>query len=154
MDISCWTYFCGPDSGRPLNESFMMSLREHGIRSTCFNKANAGPLGVCFIIEFKQSVLDFIKSVALTSRRHLIAILHKDTANESAAWTLLQSGASDVLFWTRPGRVVQQLKARFERWLRIEDLLETAAKDRFRPRQKRDLARDAETDRGNRSFQR
>jgi transcriptional regulator with GAF, ATPase, and Fis domain len=110
-------------------ESFADSLRQHGIFSASFNKADAGTLGVCLIGVFNQSILDFIKSSDISGHRHLIAILHRESVNESAAWALLQSGASDVLFWTTPERVVKQLKARFERWLSIESLLETAAKE-------------------------
>lgn len=129
MDIRCWTCFWGRESGSLSEETFTNFLRRHGIFSTSFNKANAGPLGVCLIADLNQGTLDFIKSSGLSAHRHLIAILRSEIANESAAWTLLQSGASDVLFWTTPETVTQQLKARFQRWLRIEELLETAAKD-------------------------
>jgi transcriptional regulator with GAF, ATPase, and Fis domain len=39
------------------------------------------------------------------------------------SWTLLQTGASDVLSWEQPAHAAREIVARLERWQEIDDII-------------------------------
>ena len=127
MDISCWTYFWGAASALA-KEALMQGFRQHGITPTKLIQNHPGRLGVCFASEVTQEFREFIVSTSAGGSDHIIAVVRlQGPASDAAAWDLLELGASDVLVWTEPDNVVEQIRARFERWLAIEDLLESEA---------------------------
>jgi transcriptional regulator with GAF, ATPase, and Fis domain len=44
--------------------------------------------------------------------------------NGIPSWDLLQAGASDVLAWSAPDQIARQVRARFERWSLVDQLIE------------------------------
>jgi transcriptional regulator with GAF, ATPase, and Fis domain len=123
MDIICWAHFHGKDTGA-IEQILTKSLQKHGILVTSLDRCEPNGLGICFVSEISPDIHDLFQTASNSGFKQVIAIIgSKARSAASAACELLQAGASDVLVWSDPDSVGQQIRARFERWRRIEALL-------------------------------
>jgi transcriptional regulator with GAF, ATPase, and Fis domain len=68
----------------------------------------------------------FLRNVSRGGRERILVLVDAvGSQNGVSGWDLLQAGASDVLTWSDPDELAQQIRARFERWLTVDQLLET-----------------------------
>jgi transcriptional regulator with GAF, ATPase, and Fis domain len=126
MMISCWAHIA-PDVPAPAARDLMAALREHGIGTILGPAINMVGPGVCLAVRITSELRDFLRSASEFGDNRIIAISMDRALSGDAAWDLLSCGASDVLFFTTPEGVVEQVKSRFQRWLAIEHLLDDAA---------------------------
>jgi len=123
MEIICWTYFSEKNNSG-IDKIIAEHLKKEGITVTSFCKRELCRFGLCFASELSSEINDIVSSAQHAGDKQIIAIIDAKTrSSASAAWELLHSGASDVLVWTDPGSLAQQIRARFERWLQVEALL-------------------------------
>lgn len=125
MNIDCWVQFWG-QAPRQEEEAFTKELVRHGVKPEPLNQDAPSGTGVCVFSEATPEFRDFIRTVSRAGRERIIAVA--DSAgllNGVVGWDLLQAGASDVLVWSDPDKVAQQVQARFKRWLAVDQLMET-----------------------------
>jgi len=123
MEILCWVYFCGKDNSE-IDKIIVEHLEKEGITVTSLCKHESCRFGICFASELSSEIYAVLNSDHNADDKQIIAIIDAKTqSSASAAWELLHSGASDVLVRTDPGRLAQQIRARFDRWLQVEELL-------------------------------
>jgi transcriptional regulator with GAF, ATPase, and Fis domain len=68
----------------------------------------------------------FLRNVSCGGRERILVLVDSvESQNGVSGWDLLQTGASDVLIWSDPDELAQQIRARFERWLTVDQLLAT-----------------------------
>jgi len=68
----------------------------------------------------------FLQNVSRGGHERILVLADSvGSQNGVSGWELLQAGASDVLIWSNPDEIAQQVRARFERWLTVDQLLET-----------------------------
>ena len=60
------------------------------------------------------------------NERVLVIPISNAIIDGSRAWDLLRAGASDVLVWTSAPDMADRIKARFQRWSAIDELLQSA----------------------------
>jgi transcriptional regulator with GAF, ATPase, and Fis domain len=128
MKIHCWAFSHGRDSAS-LKVNIVERLQAQGVDVAEFERREARGLGFCVASEISPQLHHAVQSANQAGAKQIIVVVGLDIAAGATvathAWELLQSGASDVLAWTDAEGVVRQIRARFERWLGIEALLES-----------------------------
>jgi len=131
MNVECWVHSWGQESRQQQNV-FADRLAKLGVTLKLLNENNPSGAGVCVCKEATPEFQNFLQTVSRAGRERVIAIA--DSAgllNGVSGWDLLRSGASDVLGWSDPDRVARQVHARFERWLAVDQLMETSTVANF-----------------------
>jgi transcriptional regulator with GAF, ATPase, and Fis domain len=126
MKISCWVHIA-LDVPAPAAHDLMAALRGQDVAAIPGPAINTAGPGVCLAAEITTELRDFLRSASEFRDNRSIVILTGQDLSSDAAWDLLRCGASDVLFFTNPECVAEQVKFRFQRWLAIERLLDDEA---------------------------
>ena len=122
MDIECWVHSWG-EASEEKQDLLREALVRQGVQAEPFDGDTPGRPGACICGEITSELRDFIQAVSGAGR--VIAIAEsRHCPNGTGDWVLLRAGASDVLVWSDPDQVARQIKARFERWLSVEQLME------------------------------
>jgi transcriptional regulator with GAF, ATPase, and Fis domain len=125
MDISCWVYSFTQDS-RHRQDALAETLAQHGIILEQLTQDGPSVPGVCICSEVTPELCTFLRNVSRAGRERILVLVDSMGAqNGVSGWALLQAGASDVLTWSDPAELAQQVRARFKRWLTVDQLLET-----------------------------
>jgi transcriptional regulator with GAF, ATPase, and Fis domain len=123
MEIKCWLCNKGKDEKR---RSLVEGLKRNGIQPEPPCEGSDPPFGICFFDMADADLIQFIHDNSRCGRSRLIAIVDTEGSRmNGGSWSLLQAGASDVLAWTDPDELARQVKARFERWLAIDEVIES-----------------------------
>jgi transcriptional regulator with GAF, ATPase, and Fis domain len=124
MEIFCWICSCGEIAGEK-PQLLKQALISQGVKSD-FLQSGLDASSCVYL--FSEITLDLQRRLQVASRgglERVIAIAESerpDRANEY--WDLLRAGASDILVWSNPDLIACEIKARFERWRSIEQLME------------------------------
>jgi transcriptional regulator with GAF, ATPase, and Fis domain len=81
--------------------------------------------GILCISQVSDDACKFLRELTQSGRRVLTIQTDGVAADTSVIWQLLQAGASDVLVWSPAADTVERIKARFERWNAIDDLIQS-----------------------------
>ncbi|MBB3660009.1 transcriptional regulator with GAF, ATPase, and Fis domain [Rhizobium sp. BK650] len=119
MKANCWVEYSG-EIADDLKTQITAALAAEGIVTTA-DGADAGSLGLHFVAPpLEDGRLRFRRDTD-----HVIAVvLASSGLSETEGWSLLRAGAADVIYWSDPGRVASQIKARIQRKLSIDRLFE------------------------------
>ncbi len=119
-----WRNFHGRNPG--LSCSAIIALNEAGIHThTCDGDSPRGP-GLLFFDEI-TSLCHRIRELSCSGRERVLAVsLCQSSLTSEAIWGLLQSGASDVIAWDESATCVHDIALRLERWLAVDQLLDSA----------------------------
>jgi len=124
MDIDLWVHSWG-DASEEKNGLLREALVRQGVKAVPSPWDPPGKSGVCIYGEITPELRDFVQAMSGAGREPFIAIAEaRHCPNGTGDWDLLRAGASDVLVWSDPDQVARQIKARFERWLSVEQLME------------------------------
>jgi transcriptional regulator with GAF, ATPase, and Fis domain len=124
MDIVCWVHSWG-EASEEIQRFLSEALVRQGVKAEPLQGDMPGRPGACICGEITSELRDFVHDVSGAGRERVIAIAEsRHCPNGTGDWDLLRAGASDVLLWSDPDRVARQIKARFERWLSVEQLME------------------------------
>jgi transcriptional regulator with GAF, ATPase, and Fis domain len=124
MDICCWVHSSGvPSEEKP--DLLREMLVRKGVKVQPFQRDAPGRLGACVFGAITPELQDFVQAVSWGGQRCVIAIAaSRNWSNGTGDWDLLRAGVSDVLVWSDLDRITRQIKARFERWLSVEQVME------------------------------
>ncbi|MCI0537231.1 MAG: sigma 54-interacting transcriptional regulator [Verrucomicrobiales bacterium] len=123
MDIECWLH-SWEEASEEKQDQLREALVSEGVKAEPLHGGPPGKPGVCIFGEITTEVRDFVQAMSGAGREHFIAIAASGHCpNGTGDWDLLRAGASDVLVWSEPDRVARQIKARFERWLSVEQMM-------------------------------
>ena len=124
MDIDCWVHSWG-DGSEEKKDLLREALVRQGVKAEPSPWDRLRRPGVCIYGEITPELRDFVQAMSGAGRGRFIAIAEsRHCPNGTGDWDLLRAGASDVLVWSDPDQVARQIKARFERWLSVEQLME------------------------------
>jgi transcriptional regulator with GAF, ATPase, and Fis domain len=130
MEIRCWAHFA-ENAAEPFAKAISKHLEKEGVTIAPFGGGEKPPLGLIFVLDLGVGLPDVLSAaVADGSKQIVVVVGAKALAAGITAWDLLASGATDVLILSDPVKIARQIRARFERWLRIEELLQPED-DRF-----------------------
>ena len=126
MHIGCWMHsLCeAPEQDQDaLTVALTDALARQGVKADPFHGDTPVRLGVCVFSKKTPELNGFVQNASQAGQERVIAIAGPG-ASLNGHWDLLQAGASDVLVWSDPEQIALQIKARFERWLSVEQLME------------------------------
>jgi transcriptional regulator with GAF, ATPase, and Fis domain len=89
--------------------------------SVCDLQEPSGP-GILLFAGVTPSVCDLLRRVSHGGVERVLAV-SLSAVPLGGVWSLLQAGASDVLTWANSLECAATIKARFERWHAVDDLL-------------------------------
>jgi len=127
MGICCWLRSCGEISEQ--KQPFLSeALAKQGIKTDILQFETSGRPGVCLFNEITPELRRLLQIVTRSGRERIIAIADSESVTDGRAyWDLLQTGVSDILVWSDPDKVAREIKARFERWDSVQQLMEEPA---------------------------
>ena len=125
-NVACWVHSLGEVSGHD-EDILKKGLARHGVKAESLQRGMQARLGVCIFGAKTPELLGFLQIASNGGQLRVIAVAGSGAPlDEPVHWDLLQAGASDVLRGLEPDRVAREIKARFERWLSVEQLMEEA----------------------------
>lgn len=123
-NVACWLHSSGEASEKD-RDALTKSLAKQGIQTEPFQRESPHRLGVCIFGGETPELHGFIHVVSKGGQSRVIAVAGSEVSPSAPArWDLLRAGASDVLGGSNPDQLACQIKARFERWLSVEQLME------------------------------
>jgi transcriptional regulator with GAF, ATPase, and Fis domain len=123
--IGCWAYYWGADL-QSNKDALTKELVKHDIRIDRLDESAPSGAGICIFDEPTPELRVFVQIASRGGRERIIAVASDGRwAHDLSIWELLEAGASDVLVWSDPSRVAQQVRARFDRWLSVDQLIES-----------------------------
>lgn len=124
--LNIWLRFFGENKSNG-KSAIVESLTNSNI-STCLWKSDSdcGP-GVIFFSTPSNDLFDFANTLIINGKDRVLAIANSSQSlrEDNCGWRLLKAGVSDVIPWTNPEEIASEIKARFSRWLTIDQLLES-----------------------------
>jgi hypothetical protein len=124
LNVPCWIHAVKGSSARR-RDNLARSLAEHGVKVEALEPDSTTPLGVCTFEGKSPELREFLLSSSKNGEVRVIAVADPSgSLDEQAYWDLLQAGASDVLVNLDDDQVALEIKARFERWLCVDKLME------------------------------
>jgi transcriptional regulator with GAF, ATPase, and Fis domain len=120
MQREPWLHFWGPKDAQA-GGLIRASLAATGIDAS----APSGDGIVCFS-DIDQDLFEFLREASHNGGERVLAIAGSAAAVDgSEAWDLLRAGASDVFAWSSAPDLADRIKARFERWNAIDELVQS-----------------------------
>ncbi len=89
--------------------------------AACDHQMPVGP-GILLFAEVTPSVCDILRQVSHAGVERVLAV-SLSAVPPGSVWSLLQAGASDVVTWVNSIECAATIKARFERWHAVDELL-------------------------------
>jgi transcriptional regulator with GAF, ATPase, and Fis domain len=124
-ECAAWFHFCGED--RSTESNIRAHFTAAGIGLCSFEESGWQGYGVLCFPELSNAVLTSLQETRLRGGRILALATSPSILRENNSWQLVHAGASDVLAWDEHGLVLNQIKARLERWGDIDELAELGA---------------------------
>jgi transcriptional regulator with GAF, ATPase, and Fis domain len=123
--IACWLHSC-EEACEQSRDALAKCLAKQGVKAEPFQLGGSqARLGVCIFSCNIMEIEGFLQIVSKGGQLGVIAVAGSGVPlSGPALWELIQAGASDVLVGTDPDQVAREIKARFERWLLVEQLME------------------------------
>jgi transcriptional regulator with GAF, ATPase, and Fis domain len=122
--MGCWVHAWG-DASQEDRDALIQALSNRGATVEPFRQNTVYRSGVCIFSGVTPEFRDFLQLVGGAGQERVIAIARSGASLDGKeCWILLQAGASDVLVWSDLDRLAQQIIARLERWVSVEQLME------------------------------
>lgn len=124
METRVWFQCYGNKVSHDVWNDLSRSLREPGISLLPDVQDSALPLGVIFVGEFDEGLLEFVMELSQRGSKRVLTVTGSGVLpNKTEAWRILRAGASDVLIWQNNGHAAQSIAARLNRWALVESLM-------------------------------
>ena len=124
METRAWFQCYGNKVSHDVQNDLSRSLRELGISLLPDVHDSALPLGVIFVGEFDEGLLELVMGLSQRGSKRVLTVTGSGVLpNKSEAWRILRAGASDVLIWQNNGNAAQSIAARLNRWALVESLM-------------------------------
>ena len=103
-------------------------LSRTGIALRSFDiNAPSGEGIVCFS-SVDEDLYEFLREISPNREKRVLAVPICGAQLDSAqVWRLIFAGASDVFLWSSPSEMADRIKARFDRWCAVDELLQSSA---------------------------
>jgi transcriptional regulator with GAF, ATPase, and Fis domain len=110
--------------GDDARREILNALALAGVVSEDGEQAYAEDARVIFFSEITPDLCRLLRDAGSHGLQRVLAVsLSRDIVSNGASWTLLRSGASDVLFWEESKRSADEIAARLDRWQQVDSIL-------------------------------
>jgi transcriptional regulator with GAF, ATPase, and Fis domain len=118
-----WLHFWGSKDFAGRNV-FAHSLAAAGIHVRPLDTSSPSGEGIVCFSDINRDLYQFLHDVSHSHDQRILAVPASDIVLESSqTWSLLHAGASDVLVCSSGPGIADRIKARFERWRAVDELL-------------------------------
>ena len=122
-----WIHFCGPRDPAA-KRAVLDSLTSTGVATRLFDINGPPSEGIVCFSSIDEDLYEFVREVSHNRQKRVLAVPLASAQLDSAqAWRLLLAGASDVFRWSSAAEMAERVKARFERWRAVDELLQSPA---------------------------
>jgi hypothetical protein len=116
----------GQDSTAKSIRDIRDGLTECGIVICGLEKARHG---ILVFSDVDDQLLQSIAEIQYRTRGYILTLaVSPSPLNGSDVWSLLQAGAADALTWKEGGPVAAHIRAKLDRWYRIDELMDDASR--------------------------
>jgi transcriptional regulator with GAF, ATPase, and Fis domain len=94
----------------------------------CDSRESSEPQGggIIFFDEITPQLFDLLREVSRCGLERVLAVpLRCSSLKVASVWELLKAGASDVFAWDHSPEPARDVAARFERWKRVDEIIES-----------------------------
>jgi transcriptional regulator with GAF, ATPase, and Fis domain len=110
--------------GENARQEILNALAAAGVASEDGEQACAEDARVIFFSEITPDLCRLLRDAGSHGLQRVLAVsLARDKLANGASWTLLKSGASDVLCWEESKRSADEIAARFDRWQQVDSII-------------------------------
>jgi transcriptional regulator with GAF, ATPase, and Fis domain len=122
-----WIHFCGPKDLLS-RQAVLDSLSSHGVATRSLDINAPSDDGIICFSSIDDDLYEFVREVSHNREKRVLAVPVAGAQLDSAqAWRLLLAGASDAFLWSEASEMAERVKARFERWHAVDELLQSPA---------------------------
>lgn len=118
-----WHHFMKRGEATP-EISIRDTLARAGVGTASLNISEPAGPGVVFFDQITPVLCGFLREASRGGRVLAIAVSHSALI-EGGAWQLLQAGASDVFSWDHSSDPSAEVAARFERWEKVDEIVQS-----------------------------
>jgi len=120
-----WLHFWGPRD-EAVSKAIDECLRAAGMRVRALEANRPCGEGILCFSQFDEELYAFLREVSRNREERVLAIPTADgLIDASSIWQLLRAGAADVV--ARSANMADLIKARFERWHAVDQLVQSEA---------------------------
>jgi transcriptional regulator with GAF, ATPase, and Fis domain len=122
-----WIHFCGPKD-LLARQAILDSLTNHGVATRSLDVNAPSDEGIICFSSIDDDLYEFVREVSHNREKRVLAVPVAGAQLDSGqAWRLLLAGASDVFLWSSASEIAERVKARFDRWRAVDELLQSPA---------------------------
>jgi len=119
-----WHHFHEPKKSLSCRE-IVSALAQAGISNYPLDQKVPKGLGILFFDEITSNLCQFVREASCNGIERVLAVSVSKSPLDCSLWSLLQAGASDVITWDGSARCAIDISHRLERWLVVDQLLES-----------------------------
>jgi transcriptional regulator with GAF, ATPase, and Fis domain len=120
-----WIHFCGPKDALA-SKAIVDSLLSNGVATRSLDINAPSDEGIICFSSIDDDLYEFVRQVSCNREKRVLAVpvagAHLDSEQ---AWRLLLAGASDVFLWSSASEMAERVKARFDRWRAVDELMQS-----------------------------
>ena len=122
--VAAWYDFAGEKA--PAESRIRSGLADVGVSLEPFEHSNSRHGVICFS-EVSEKLFRLLRDLRQNTRGLVIALaISPAVVHAGDTWRLLHAGAADVLTWDEGGVAANQVAARLERWITVDELVDNA----------------------------
>jgi transcriptional regulator with GAF, ATPase, and Fis domain len=120
-----WIYFCGPND-LLARQAILETLSSNGVVTKSLDINAPSDEGIICFSSINDDLYEFVHEISQNKEKRVLVVPVAGTRLDSTqAWRLLLAGASDVFLWSSAPEMAAKVKARFDRWHEVDELLQT-----------------------------
>jgi transcriptional regulator with GAF, ATPase, and Fis domain len=125
MHREAWIHFCGPKD-LLARKAILDSLSSNGVATQSLDINAPSDEGIICFSSVDDDLYEFVREVSHNREKRVLAVPFAGAQLDSAqAWRLRRAGASDVFLWSSASEMAERVKARFDRWRAVDELLQS-----------------------------
>jgi transcriptional regulator with GAF, ATPase, and Fis domain len=125
MHREAWIHFCGPQN-LLARQAILESLSNHGVATRSLDINAPSDEGIICFSSINDDLYELVREVSHNRQKRVLAVPFAGAQLDSAqAWRLRRAGASDVFLWSSASEMAGRVKARFDRWRAVDELLQS-----------------------------
>jgi transcriptional regulator with GAF, ATPase, and Fis domain len=120
-----WIHFCGPQD-LVARQTILDNLSNNGVATRSLDINAPSDEGILCFSSINDDLYELVREVSHNREKRVLAVPFAGAQLDSAqAWLLRRAGASDVFLWSSASEMAGRVKARFDRWRAVDELLQS-----------------------------
>jgi transcriptional regulator with GAF, ATPase, and Fis domain len=122
-----WIHFCGPKN-LSVRKSILEILACNGVGTHPLDMKTPSDDGIICFSSVDDDLCALIQELSRNREKRVLTVpVAGIQLDSNQAWRLFRAGASDVVQWSSTSELAERIKARFERWGEVDELMQSPA---------------------------